>query len=262
MAGRHIEENGRLEGQVAIVTGGASGIGRATCLALAREGARLTVADIDKTRIDKVVTDLEYEQSGPAESPLGLVLNVRLEEDMKEMANRTAERFGRIDILAHCAGILRGKGSGPRFLHQVSLEEWEAVIETNLRGTFLSNRAVLPTMIKQRRGQIINFSSTSGLKGRAFDSVYCASKFGVIGLSEALAEEVKQYGIKVHVLLPDAVDTPMWDQNRPVRAPEVSLPPERVANLVTYVASLPEDTVLNNLVILPLRTRRRVKEKS
>jgi NAD(P)-dependent dehydrogenase (short-subunit alcohol dehydrogenase family) len=139
------------------------------------------------------------------------------------------------------------------------LQEWGAVIDTNLKGTFLCNRAVLPIMIKQRGGQIINISSTSGLKGRAFDSVYCASKFGIIGLSEALSEEVRQYGIRVHVVLPDAVDTPIWEQNAPVRAPEDSLSPERIASVITYLVGLPGDTVLENLVIRPLRTRRRKK---
>lgn len=263
MADRHTGGKGPLEDQIVIVTGGASGIGRATCLALAKEGAKLVVVDIDGARIEELIAELDRERFGPAnaEGPFGLELSVRLEKDMEEMARRTMDRFGRIDILVHCAGILRGKGSGPKFFHQVSLDEWDAVVETNLKGTFLSNRSVLPFMIKQGKGHIINFSSTSGLRGRAFDSVYCATKFGVIGLSEAMAEEVRRYGIKVHVVLPDAVDTPIWDQNGPVRAPKDSLAPERVADLVTYLASLPEDTVLGNLVILPFKFRRRKKGK-
>jgi NAD(P)-dependent dehydrogenase (short-subunit alcohol dehydrogenase family) len=263
MIDKPIKANGKLEGKVVIVTGGASGIGRATCFTLTREGAGLVVVDIDKVGIDELVADLEHQRPDLAtsETPLGLALDMRDEEDAEKMANQTLKRFGRIDILVHCAGILRSKESGPNFLHQISVEEWEEVVETNLKGTFLSNRAVLPTMIQQRGGQIINFSSTSGLKGRAFDSAYCASKFGVIGMSEALAEEVRQYGIRVHVVLPDAVDTPMWDQNKPVRPPEGSLAPDRVANLVCYLALLPEDTVLGNLIVLPFHTRRRRKRK-
>ena len=254
---------GRLAGKVVIVTGGASGIGKAASFALASEGARVVAVDLDQARIDSIVTELAQEQMefDKPQPHLGLALNVRSEKDMDKMASRTVDRFGRIDILVHCAGILRGSGSNPRFLHQVSVEEWEQVIDTNLKGTFLANRAVLPFMIKEKKGHIINFSSTSGLQGRALDSVYCASKFGIIGLSESLAEEVRQYGIRVHVVLPDAVNTPIWDQNGPVRAPKDSLPPERVADFVTYIASLPEDTVLGNLAILPFRTRRRKKKR-
>jgi NAD(P)-dependent dehydrogenase (short-subunit alcohol dehydrogenase family) len=253
--------SGRLAGMVAVVTGGAGGIGRAVCRALAREAASLAVVDVQQSQIDEFIAEMERDlpQGGDSRSSIGMALDVRMEREMEEMASRTLERFGRIDILVHCAGILRGKGCGPRFLHQISTEEWDEVVDTNLKGTFLCNRAVLPAMVKQRKGHIINFSSTSGLKGRAFDSVYCATKFGMVGLSEALSEEMRQYGIRVHVVLPDAVKTPIWDQNGPVRPPDDSLPPERVGELVCYLAMLPEDTVLSNLVIAPFRTRRRKK---
>ena len=246
----------RLDGQVVIVTGGGSGIGRASCFGMAEQGARTIVVDMDQVRVDEVVESIE------TDGAMGIVADVRREKDMETTVRQVVESHGRIDTLVHCAGILRIKGSGPKLLHQVSLQEWDGVIDTNLKGTFLCNRAVLPIMIKQRAGQIINISSTSGLKGRAFDSVYCASKFGMIGLSEALSEEARQYGIRVHVVLPDAVDTPIWEQNAPVRAPEDSLSPERIAGVITYLAGLPGDTVLDNLVIRPLRSRRRKKRDS
>jgi 3-oxoacyl-[acyl-carrier protein] reductase len=257
------KEQNILSGQVAIVTGGTGGIGRATCLTLASRGANIAVVDINSTFVNDLVSELHSRQysPSPSQTTIGMTLDVGSEEDMENMAKRVLDEFGRIDILVHCAAILRGKGCGPRFLHQVSLQEWQEVVNTNLKGTFLSNRSVLPSMIQRRRGHIINFSSTSGLKGRAFDSVYCATKFGVIGLSEALAEEVRQYGIKVHVMMPDAVDTPIWDQNGPIRPPGDSLPPERVADLVGYLVSLPEDTILGNLVIFPFKIRRRKKQE-
>jgi NAD(P)-dependent dehydrogenase (short-subunit alcohol dehydrogenase family) len=245
------ESQGSLEGKVVIVTGGASGIGRATCIELARQGARPIVVDIDQGRVEELVGVLQ------TQAAMGIVANVKVEQDMHDMVRKVLERYGRIDVLVHCAGILRMKGSGPKFLHQVSLEEWNAVIDTNLKGTFISSRSVVPIMIKQKSGQIINISSTSGLKGRAFDAVYCASKFGMIGLSEAMAEEVRSYGVRVHVVLPDAVDTPIWEQNLPVRAPEDSLSPERIASVIVYLMGLPEDTVLDHLVIRPFRGRRR-----
>ncbi|MHC4455473.1 MAG: SDR family oxidoreductase [Planctomycetota bacterium] len=253
---------GSLKDKIAIVTGGASGIGRATCLSFVKHGVKVTLVDIDQEQINFAISEITQEQSGLDESLLGLAADVRSEEDMKEMVLCTLNRFGQVDILVHSAGILRSKGSGPKFMYQMSVDEWVAVIETNLKGTFLSNRAVLEAMIKQRSGQIFNLSSTSGLQGRPFDSAYCASKFGVIGLTEALAEEVRQFGIKVHSVMPDAVNTPIWDQNGPVKAPKDSLPPERVADFITYLAALPEDTLLDHLVILPFKTRRRKKAKT
>ncbi len=251
------EKRDRLAGLVAVVTGGASGIGRACCHGLQREGATVIVADLDRERVEEVVAELG-QQGG---RPLGVGCDVRLEEETEALAATAVERCGRLDLLVHCAGILRAPGSPPRFLHQMSLEEYQAVIDVNLKGTFLVNRAVVPRMMQQGGGQIINFSSTSGLRGRPFDSVYCASKFGVVGLSEALAEEVRASGIRVHVVMPDAVDTPIWDQNGPVKAPDNALPPERVAELVTWLACLPGDTVLDHLVIRPFAPRRRKKRK-
>ena len=191
---------------------------------------------------------------------MGLELDVRREDAVGRAVDAATARFGRIDILVTCAGILRAAGSAPKPLVQIDPAEWDAVIETNLRGVFLTNRAVLRGMIARRRGQIVNLSSTSGRVGRALDSAYCASKFGVIGLSEALAEEARPYGVRVHVVLPDAVDTPMWQQNGPIAAPPDALPPERVADLIVYLLTLPEDTVLVSPVIAPFRTRRRTTQ--
>jgi 3-oxoacyl-[acyl-carrier protein] reductase len=247
---------GRLREQVAVVTGGASGIGRAVCDRLAREGASVAIVDLDPERVEGVVKALS---AGGHEGVLGLALDVRREDDMAAMSERTLARFERIDVLVHCAGILRGKGRPPRTLAEMSTEEWDDVLGTNLRGTFLANRAVIPAMIRQRSGQIVNLSSTSGRIGRAFDSAYCASKFGVIGLSESLAEEVRSYGIKVMAVCPDAVDTPFWDQNGPIRAPENALAPARVADLIAYLVGLPADTILQNIVVMPFATRRRKK---
>ncbi len=244
-----------LAGQIAIVTGGASGIGRATCYALYREGASVIIVDCNNVAVEQTISELK--EVGGEQASMGIVADVRKENDLDEMARQTLERFGRIDILVHSAGILRGKDSTPKILAQISTDEMNDVIDTNLKGTFLCNRAVLPAMIKQRAGKIINISSTSGKKGRAFDSVYCASKFGVIGLSESLAEEVRRYGIKVQTVLPDAVNTPLWDQNGPIRAPEYALSPERVAELIVYMLKLPEDTIFENIVISPFPTRRR-----
>jgi len=246
-----------LAGQTAIVTGGASGIGRATGLSLARLGAAITLVDLNERLAEEAARDLR--QFPHAVEPLVLRLDIRREADMAEMARLTLARFGRIDILVHSAGILRGTGSKPKLLAEVEMAEWEEVIATNLTGTFLCNRAVLAAMMEQRSGQIINISSTSGLKGRPLDAVYCASKFGIMGLSQSLAEEVRNFGIRVQVVAPDAIDTPMWDQNGPIRPPADALPADRVADLIAYMVTLPLDTILGEVIIAPFRTRRRKK---
>jgi len=247
---------------VAIVTGGASGIGRAACRRLAEAGAKVVVVDVSSARVEETIAELRGVADGAegaegVEGFMGLVLDVRREQEMEEMARRTLERFGRIDVLLASAGILRGRGSSPKPLSEVSVDEWDQVLETNLKGMFLSNRAVLPAMIRQRGGDIINMSSVSGKQGRAHDAPYCASKFGVIGMSEALAEEVRSQGVRVQVLMPDAVDTAIWDQNGPVPRPANALPPERVADLILYMISQPSDVILLGAVIAPFRSRRR-----
>jgi NAD(P)-dependent dehydrogenase (short-subunit alcohol dehydrogenase family) len=242
-----------LNGRVAIVTGGTVGIGRATCLALAKEGAHVVAIGRKKELLNQTMEELGHLQN--SEMHLGLSLDVRCEMDMQQMVERTMDQFGRIDILITAAGILRPGGSALRMLQQMSVDEWDDVIDTNLKGVFLSNRAVLPAMINRRGGNIVNLSSTSGRKGLAYDTAYCASKFGVIGLSEALAIEMQQYGIRVQVLLPGAIDTGMWDQNGPLPPPKDILAPERVADLILYIVCLPEDMMIATPIIEPFKTR-------
>ena len=239
--------------RVAIVTGGSSGIGRAVCVALARAGASVVAVGRSAARLDET---LEQARRAGGGGFLSLVLDVGREEDMTRMAERVVERFGRIDTLVASAGILRN-GSGPKTAMELTLDDWHAIIRTNLRGTFLSNRAVLPSMLQRKSGDIVNISSTSGLRGFAYDAAYCASKFGILGLSEALAEEVRRSGIRVQSICPGPAATAMWEQNLPVPPPEQTMPVERVVDLLMYILTLPRDTLLHNPVIVPLRSHRR-----
>ena len=243
----------RLSGKTAIVTGGAAGIGKAVCLRLALDGMRLAVVDLKEEAVARAVDELSEIAPGAV---MGLALDVRSEPDMEEMARRVVERFEKVDLLVHSAGILRAKDSGPKILTQLSVREWDEVVETNLKGTFLCNRAVASRMMAQKSGQIINISSISGVQGRAFDSAYCSSKFGIVGLSESLAEEMRQYGVKVQLLLPDAVNTGLWEQNGPIKAPSYALDPDRVADLVRFIAGQPEEAVFGRTVITPFGTVR------
>jgi len=241
-----------LANRVIAITGAASGIGRACAQELARAGSRVVLVDVNGDGLATLSSEL-----GPGVEALAVSASVRSESDMKRMADEAVARFGRIDGLVACAGILR-RGQTLRTVGDTSLEDWDAIIEINLTGTFLSNRAVLPAMLAQKQGDIINMSSTSGRQGRPFDGPYCASKFGIIGLSEALAEEVGRHGIRVQTVLPDAVETPLWSQNGPAALkPPQTIPPERVAQLVCYMLALPRDTYLLNPVIAPCKTRKK-----
>jgi len=245
-----------LDGMVAVVTGGSSGIGRSAAIAFARAGASVVAVGRSAARLEETIAEAEKTGTASGAGHLSLVLDVGSEEDMARMADRALERFGRIDILLASAGILRS-GKGPKTATELSPADWNAILRTNLRGTFLSNRAVLPTMLRQKSGDIINVSSTSGLRGFAYDAAYCASKFGIIGLSESLSEEVRRSGIRVTTICPGPAGTAMWDQNLPVPPPEKTMPVERVTELILYTVTLPRDTVLHNPVIVPLRSHRR-----
>lgn len=242
-----------LSERVVIVTGAAGGIGSACCRALIASGASVVMVDLRASALAELAAELA---SGGAR-PLALALDVTSEADMAEMARQTRARFGRIDALVAAAGILRTSGQ-PRPIADTSVEEWSRVIAVNLTGTFLSNRAVLPAMLEQGAGDIVNIASTSGAKGRAFDGPYCASKFGIVGFSESLAEEVGRQGIRVQTLLPDAVETPLWEQSGSAALrPRVLLAPERVAEIVVLLLGLPRDTFLYNTTVYPMAARRR-----
>jgi len=184
---------------VAVITGASSGIGRATALALAEKGLRLSL--LARSENDLSVVAREAKARG-ANGAGHFVCDVRDEAAVDRAVASTISGFGRIDVLINSAGLsLNGEVDG------YSLEDWRAVIETNLTGTFLTCRAVAPVMKRQGGGQIINISSGAGRNGIREMSAYCASKFGVIGFTESLALEVRNQNIRVSVLLPGSVAT-------------------------------------------------------
>lgn len=234
---------GELDGQVAIVTGGTGGIGLATSAVLVRNGSRVVVVGTNDEHIRAAVDELNCVN---AASTLGLRLDVRSELDMHEMVRGTIDQFGRVDILIACAGVGKARHAGggvPRPVSHLSIEEFDQIVDINLKGVFLSNRAVLPAMISQGRGQIINISSwPGGIAGQPFSAAYCASKFGVNGLSEALAAEVAPFGIRVQVVFPGATDTPL------IRGTPLAvqfghpLPASRIAEHIFSLITAPEET--------------------
>lgn len=191
---------GRLAGRVVIVTGGGHGIGRAYCEGLAREGARVVVADVDGAAATAVADAL---RASGAEA-LALATDVSDEASAVAMAERTLARFGRIDVLVNNAAIFSTIPIRRVPIEEVTLAEWEQVMAVNLRGVFLASRAVLPAMKRQGAGKIINIASATAFSGSPTRIHYVASKGGVLAFTRTLAREVGPYGITVNALAPGA----------------------------------------------------------
>lgn len=188
----------RLEGKVAIVTGGARNIGAVYAKRLAAEGASVVIADI----LDGVEVVKEIEKAkGEA---LSLRVDVSKEEDTVHMAQQTVKRFGRIDILVNNAAIFLSIKRRP--FYELSSEEWDQVTSVNIKGPFLCAKAVFPQMKNQRSGKIINISSTTALQGTPLFLHYVASKAALIGMTRSLAREVGEYGICVNAIAPGLVE--------------------------------------------------------
>jgi NAD(P)-dependent dehydrogenase (short-subunit alcohol dehydrogenase family) len=242
-----------MNNPVAIVTGGSSGIGQAACIALASIGYRIMVVGRDLQRVQQTLDLLEA-----PEHHLGRLLDVTQEQDMVQMAAEAVAMFGRIDVLVASAGVGRSAGSN-RFLPyptaELPLSEWNAILDVNLKGIFLSNRAVLPQMVRQRSGQIINICSSTtprGLRGEPYAPAYCASKFGVVGLTETLAEEVSSWGIRVQALFPGMVRTPLVAETAIAHRYGGNISAAEFVASVLYLVNESPDTVSVHPHVLPV----------
>jgi NAD(P)-dependent dehydrogenase (short-subunit alcohol dehydrogenase family) len=198
------EKTVRLKGKVAIVTGAGRGIGKSVALAFAREGADTVVVSRTFSEVKEVATQIAR-MGGRA---LPLKVDVSRKSDVVEMVNSTVAEFGRIDVLVNNAGILGPVGP----LVENDVDDWVHAIEVNLIGTFLCCREVLPIMIKQHHGKILNLSGGGATSPRPRFTAYASSKTAVVRLTETLAEEVKDFNIQVNAIAPGAVDTRMHDQ--------------------------------------------------
>lgn len=190
-----------LSGRAAIITGGASGLGLETGRYLAREGASVLVADLHGDRVKAAVEELRG-LGGKAE---GVEVDVRRYEDMERMAQACRDAFGSIDILVAGAGV----GGGGRFFMETLPPDWQDTIDINLNGVLNANRAVLPAMMEQQRGAIVNIASEAGKVGDKRMVVYSATKGGVIGFTKALCVEMGRYNIRANAVCPAITRTPM-----------------------------------------------------
>jgi 3-oxoacyl-[acyl-carrier protein] reductase len=188
----------RLKDKVAIVTGGANGIGKAYCLGFVREGAKVVIADNDGK--SAIATVQEIELSGG--KALAVKTDVSEVKSTLEMADKTSKTFGKIDILVNNAAFYMRPSLTMAPFDQLDVKEWDRVMAVNLKGPFLCSRAVLPFMRNQKSGKIINITSDTFFMGRIHMSHYVASKGGVIGLTRVLANELGQYNINVNCVAP------------------------------------------------------------
>jgi 3-oxoacyl-[acyl-carrier protein] reductase len=187
----------RFVGRTALVTGGASGIGAATAARLAAEGADVVVADLDLAAA---------EETAKAIGGRAVRCDVTSREDVESAVATAVEPFGSLDILVTCAGILRDN-----LIHKVSDDDWSAVIDTHLRGTFLAAQAAQARMVEQRRGSMVLISSTSALGNRG-QANYAAAKAGIQGLAKTLSIELGRFGVTVNCVAPGFITTAMTEQ--------------------------------------------------
>jgi 3-oxoacyl-[acyl-carrier protein] reductase len=223
------EETMRLSGKVAIITGGNRGIGKAISLAFAGEGAKVVVVGRNKPRCDEVVDQITKE-GGEA---IGIQVDVTSEADVARMAKQTRDKYGRIDILVNNAAV----NLPYRAVTELTLEEWNWILNVNLTGPLLCIRSVLPGMITQRSGKIINLSSIGGRHGAAGRTPYRATKAAIINLTECVAAEVKEFGIDVNAICPGAVETDMLREITGGEMPAHLMPPEDIAAVAVFLAS-------------------------
>jgi len=167
-----------LAGQTALITGGSKGIGKAICLALAKEGANVVIAARNESEIKGTIDKLKAMGS----KALAIRTDVRSEEDVRRLISMTIDKCGRLDILINNAGVAYKKR-----LEETTLEEYDKIMDTNLKGVFLCTKYAIPYIRESKNGKIINISSVGGLHGLPDFSVYCASKFGVNGITESIA---------------------------------------------------------------------------
>ena len=243
---------GRLQDKVALITGAGMGIAKNTALLFAEEGARLGLFDVKEDELEQTAAEVK-ERGGEVYTVVG---DVRKSEDIEKWIKTAVDTYGKVDIQANIAGLQIG-GAGPDQFYDVPDEAWQTTLDVNLKGVWLCCKAVVPHMVKQGKGKIINMGSCLSLVGAVHNIPYIVSKHGVLGLSRALAVDLAPKGINVNCVCPAEVDTPLlkqvveqcgpleemtqtWGIGHTVAPP---MPMSAVSNLILFLASEDSDYV-------------------
>jgi NADP-dependent 3-hydroxy acid dehydrogenase YdfG len=233
----------KLEGHVAIVTGGSRGIGKAIGVALASEGASVVLAARSATSLNSAVQELQAD--GLAVT--GVPTDVGLQSDIQRLVRSTADRFGRIDILANNAGVGVFKPAV-----EMSVEEFDAMWNVNVRGVFLATKEVLPYMLKAKSGNIVNIASLAGKNSFKGGTGYAATKWALRGFASSLMLEVRESNIRVVTIFPGSVDTHFSSRN--LRGSHITQPQD-VAEAVVFAVTSPERAMFSEIDVRPTHPR-------
>ena len=233
-----------LNGKLALVTGGGRGIGKAVALSLARAGCRVVLIARTREQIEAVQKEI-LSEGGDA---LAIPADLTVDEDIHELVKETEKKRGAADILINNAGW--GKRAP---VVAARLADWDQTFRLNLRAPMVLAKALLPKMIAKREGAVINIGSVSGKSGEANGAAYSASKFGLIGFTQSLYEEVREHGIKVVVILPGFVDTPLIPPNRQLDRSKM-IQADDIAQAVLFVLTSPTTSCPVEITVRPQRS--------
>lgn len=242
--------NQNIEGKVIVITGASSGLGEAAAKHLAQLGAAVVLGARRTDRIEKLANEIQ-ESGGKA---LAIATDVTQRDQVKKLVDSAVEKFGRVDVILNNAGIMP---LSP--MDRLNVDEWDQMVDVNIKGVLNGIAAVLPHMKNQKSGHIINTSSIAGHKIFSGSAVYSATKFAVRALSEGLRIEVKPYNIRTTIVSPGAVKTELLDHISEADVQQanrdyvgaVGLSPTSFANLVAFVISQPEELDINEIIFRP-----------
>jgi NAD(P)-dependent dehydrogenase (short-subunit alcohol dehydrogenase family) len=236
-----------LKGKVVLVTGAGSGLGEATARAFATEGCIVACVDINKAAVEQVSRSLEEQDV----RSLALVCDVSNAEAVFKTVKIIGERFGRLDIIVNCAAI-----DHTLSVSEMTVEQWDQIININLRGPFLFAKAALPLMQQQHSGHIINIASTAATRAWANAAAYHASKWGLVGFSRGLGVEGRLHDIRVTTIIPGGMRTHFFDrfheQGIPMPEEKNLQDPANVAATIIFAAQVPPESAVQEVIITPV----------
>ena len=226
------------------ITGASTGIGKELANEFSKAGYTVVVSGRRKSRLVKIVSEIKYAEREAA----AFVCNVMSERSIMATSKRIREKYGKIDVLINNAGVTVFKS-----LMDTKTVDFDTVLDTNLRGAFLCIKSVLPQMLKNKKGHIINILSVAANTAFENSTAYAASKAGLLALSNSLREEVRHLNIKVSNILPGAVETPMWDSKSRQKFKQRMMSATDIAKIVVSVAEQPRKVLIEDITVRPIK---------